>query len=142
MSIKRSIPFEFFAPNQFMYFDLQRLAAFEKETGRSVLNFLLQIEESSAVGISFIVAACRAGLAHHYSNKPGVMEDVLDTYIEDGGMIYNTDFLMSISHAFVASGIFGKKMADKAVKNEIDKIEDDEPAEDTAGKNAKKPVKK
>lgn len=137
MSIKRSIPFEFFAPNQFIYFDLGRLAALERETGTPVLNVMGQIEESMC-SVGFVAAACRAGLAHHYSNKPGVMEEILDRYIENGGGIFDTAFLSAISRALIASGILGKELADKAVKDELDKAAEEAAADDE--KNAQTPV--
>lgn len=138
MSTKRSIPFEFFAPNQFMYFDLGRLAALERETGAPVLNVMGQIEESNC-SISFIIAACRAGLAHHYSNKPGVMEAVLEKYLADGGLIFDPNFLGPINRALFASGLLGKKLADIAIKNELDTV-DSEEITDVDEKNAETPA--
>lgn len=140
MSTKRSVPFEFFAQNQFIYFDIGRIAAVERETGMPIINIISQIEESIC-GVGFILAACRAGLSHHYSNKPGVMEDILDNYLESGGKLFTVELLGAINRALLASGLFGKDIANKAVKNEIESIPVDD-AEEAEEKNAKKPVKK
>lgn len=134
MSTKRSIPFEFFAPNQYMYFDLKRLAELERETGTPVLNVMGQIEESMC-SVAFVIAACRAGLAHHYPNKPGTMEQVLDKFLEDDGEIFDTAFLSAISRALIASGILGKHLADLAIKNELNIA-----VEDAAEKNTETPT--
>lgn len=135
--MKRSIPFEFFAPNQHMYFDLKRLADMERELGTSIIRIAMNIEEATCE-IGFITAACRIGLAHHYSGKPGVMEDVLDKYLEDGGSLFDGEFLLSINRALIASGLFGKEMADKAVRNELGSDDETEPAVDE--KNAQEPA--
>lgn len=135
--MKRSIPFEFFAPNQHMYFDLKRLADMERELGTPIIRVMMEIEEATC-GIGFITAACRAGLAHHYPNKPGIMENALDTYIEQGGSLFDSDFLLTINRALIASGLFGKDLADKAVKNELGSDEKAEAAAEE--KNAAEPV--
>lgn len=135
MGIKRSIPFEYFAPNQHMYFDLKRLADLERETATPVLSVMGQIEESMC-SIGFVVAACRAGLSHHYSGKAGVIEAVIDTYMDNGGSIFDAKLLGSISRALIASGILGKDIADKAMRNELDEVI----SEDIDTKNAETPV--
>lgn len=137
MSTKRSIPFEFFAPNQFMYFDLGRLAALERELGAPIVSIVAEIEDGKC-GVGFIVGVCRHGLAHHYPNKPGAIEKMLDKYIEDGGDIFDVEFLFAICRAILASGVFGKELADKAVKNELDKADEEAATDDE--KNAQAPV--
>lgn len=136
--MKRSIPFEFFAPNQHMYFDLKRLADMERELGTPIIRVMMEIEEATC-GIGFITATCRAGLAHHYPNKPGIMENALDEYMERGGSLFDSDFLLSINRALIASGLFGKELADKAVRNEMGSGEEAE-TESEKEKNAAEPV--
>lgn len=137
MSTKRSIPFEFFAPNQFMYFDLGRLAALERELGAPIVSIVAEIEDGKC-GVGFIVGVCRHGLAHHYPNKPGAIEKMLDKYIEDGGDIFDVEFLFAICRAILASGVFGKELADKAIKNELDKADEESATDDE--KNAETPA--
>lgn len=136
MSTKKSIPFEFFRPNEFMYFDIERIAAFEKEIGGVPLVKAMEDMENKMCAVGFILAACRIGLAHHYSNRPGVMAEELDKYLDRGGSLFDVEFLSSINRAFFASGLFGKKIADKAVRNELNVPDAEEGAEATDEKNA------
>lgn len=135
MSIKRSIPFEFFRPNEVMYFDIGRIAKLERELGVPIITVMSQIEESIC-SAGFILAACRAGLAHHYRDKPGVMEECVNDYLERGGSLFDAEFLMSINRALVASGLFGKEIADKAVRNELNVVAEEESTEVVDEKNA------
>lgn len=118
MSTKRSVPFEFFRPNEFMYFDTGRLAAFEKEIGNVAVVKVMQDIEENICSIGFILAACRIGLAHHYPNRPGAMEEAMDRYVDGGGLLLNPELLKTINRAFLATGLFGRAVADKAVRNE------------------------
>lgn len=127
MSTKKSIPFEFFRPNEFMFFDIGRMAKLEKELGAPIVTIMSQIEESIS-SIGFILAACRAGLAHHYPAGPGIMENYIDDYMERGGSLFDAELIMSISRALFASGLFGKEIAAKAIRNELN-VPDAEEAE-------------
>lgn len=135
MSTKKSIPFEFFRPNEFMFFDIGRMANLEKELGVPIITIMSQIEESIG-SVGFILAACRAGLAHHYSTGHNVMENYIDDYMERGGSLFDAELIMSISRALFASGIFGKEIADKAIRNELNAAAAEESADTAEVKNA------
>lgn len=135
MSIKKSIPFEFFRPNEFMYFDIGRIAKLERELGVPIVTVMSQMEESIC-SVGFVLAALRAGLAHSYTDRPGVMEAHIDDYLERGGSLFDSDLLMTINRAVFASGLFGKEIADKAIKNELSAPAEVESAEVADEKNA------
>lgn len=135
MSTKKSIPFEFFRPNEFMYFDVGRLANLEREIKMPITVAMSQMEESIG-SVGFILAACRAGLAHHYPAAPGAIEGHIDAYLEQGGSLFDTDFIMSISRALFATGLFGKEIADRAIRNELNAPAEDGSADTAEVKNA------
>lgn len=134
--MKKSIPFEFFAPNQFMYFDLKRLGDMERELNMSIVDIVRQ-PELGTVGMGFIVAACRHGLAHHYSARPGVIERIIESSMESPILLFNQDLIMAIYRALLASGILGKEIADKAISGDFGKTEEETQADE---KNAEVPV--
>lgn len=135
MSTKKSIPFEFFRPNEFLYFDIGRIAKLERELGVPIVTVMSQMEESIC-SVGFVLAALRSGLAHNYTDRPGVMEACIDDYIERGGSLFDADLLMTINRALFASGLFGKEIADKAIRNELSAPAEEESAGMADEKNA------
>lgn len=132
--MKRTIPFEFFEKNQYMYFDIQRLAMLEKMTGQSVGAMQTGIGGVGA-GLHFVLCACVIGLAHH--NYKASLDDYakkIDDFIDDGGMFSKLE--EEVGRAIVASGIYGKKTADiiLGLKPET------ETTDESKDPNAKKPV--
>lgn len=117
--MKRSIPFEAFAPNQYIYFDIARMAAVERETGQGIVTLLIDMEDRRAP-VSVLTALLRHGLAHHYRNKPGVIEKVIDQYHDDGNTIIGPEVMKPLLRAVLASGLMGKEIADKAILGDIE----------------------
>lgn len=113
-----SVPFEFFAKNQFMYFDISRLAALEKITGRSITK-MFGNEETT--GVNFVIMACQIGLSHH--NFKTDYASLIEKYLDSGGKL--SDLEIAISSAILASGIFGKSIADRAVGKETEEPQED-----------------
>ena len=110
--MKRTVPFEFFAPGQSVYFDTMRLVELEKLTGVSVMAMPAQTYHES---IDFMLKACQVGLAHHYPNA--TLEDYatkIDLCLETGGSFY--DIGTVLGHAIVASGVFGKEATERAME--------------------------
>lgn len=109
--MKKSIPFEFFAPNQFVYFDIERLALLEKISGTTITKMAAG---GGATGIVFVLQACQVGLAHHYHNAtPEDYVKMIEEYLEKDGNISTLE--MALGRAIVASGIYGKEAANRAM---------------------------
>lgn len=99
----KSVPFELFAPNQYIFFDIARLAMLEKALGEP----LPKIIANSEAGINFCLHGLTVGLKHHYAKaSPQFFADKLSTYFESGGSIEKV--ALPIVEAIVVSGIFGK----------------------------------
>lgn len=130
--MKRSIPFEFFGKNQYMYFDIQRLAMLEKLTGQSVGAMGSGIGGAGG-GLHFVLCACVVGLSHH-NHKASINDYAakIDDFIDAGGLF--SEIEEEVGRAIVASGIYGKKAADIVLGL------DTESEDDKKDPNAKKPV--
>lgn len=128
--MKKSIPFEFFAPNQFVYFDIERLALLETISKTTITKMA---GEGGATGIVFVLQACQVGLAHHYHKA--TQDDyvkMIEDHLEKGGTISSLE--MVLGRAIVASGIYGKEAANRAMGKKTEKKKDEE-----SGPNAPKP---
>lgn len=128
--MKKSIPFEFFAPNQFVYFDIERLALLETISGTTITKMA---GEGGATGIVFVLQACQVGLAQHYHKA--TQDDyvkMIEDYLEKGGTISTLE--MVLGRAIVASGIYGKEAANRAMGKKTEKKKDEE-----SGPNAPRP---
>jgi len=109
--MKKSIPFEIIEKNQTIYFDVMRLAELERILGRSITD----IVKSGDAGINFCLAGMQAGLKHHYFNKtPDFYAEKFGEFIENGGKL--DEVAIPVIRAIMASGIFGKEMAEKTEK--------------------------
>lgn len=122
--MKKSIPFEFFAPNQFVYFDIERLALLETISGTTITKMA---GEGGATGIVFVLQACQVGLAQHYHKA--TQDDyvkMIEDYLEKGGTISTLE--MVLGRAIVASGIYGKEAANRAMGKKTEEKKDEESA--------------
>ncbi len=128
--MKKSIPFEFFAPNQFVYFDIERLALLEKISGTTITKMAAG---GGATGIIFVLQACQVGLAHHYHKAtPDDYVKMIEDHLEKGGNISTLE--MALGRAIVASGIYGKEAANRAMGKNTEEKKDEED-----GPNAPRP---
>jgi hypothetical protein len=105
--MKKSIPFELFGPNQYIMFDIQRLAELERALGRDITS----IVRSQYAGVDFCLAALPIGMRQHYKAAPSVFAEKIEAYLENGGTL--DDIALPIIKAIVASGILGKEMNDR-----------------------------
>lgn len=100
--MKKSIPFEVFGENQYLYFDIQRLMRLEQLLGKSISN----VVASQDITIDFVIKSLMVGLAHHNRDNVSQWTAKVEKYFEDGGSI---ELLAEpILRAVIASGIFGK----------------------------------
>lgn len=78
------VPFEIFEPGQTIFFDIARLAQFEKVMGTSLVKIL----QNDETGINFCLAGLMIGMKHHYprGTMPFFAEQ-LDAFFENGGTL-------------------------------------------------------
>ena len=98
----KSIPFEVFGSNQFLYFDIKRLMRLEQLLGRSISN----IVATHDISLNFIVNAAMVGLSHHSKETAAQWAAKVEQFFYGGGSI--EELAVPIIQAIIASGIFGK----------------------------------
>ena len=100
--MKKSVPFEVFGENQYLYFDIQRLMRLEQLLGKSISN----VVASHDITLDFIVKSLMVGLSHHSRDNISQWTAKIEKYFEDGGSI---ELLAEpIMRGIIVSGIFGK----------------------------------
>lgn len=103
--MKKTIPFELFEPNQYIYFDILRLAEFEKALGMSIIEIVKRQE----AGLNFCLTALPIVLKHHYFKAtPLFFAEKIEEYLEKGGSL--EEIALPIIKAIFASGVFGKEV--------------------------------
>ena len=108
--MKNCIPFEIFGENQFLKFDVMRLAELERTSGATITH----IVTSGDVGVAFALAALPIGLRQHYpGGTPQLFAGKLQDYLEGGGDI--TSVLVPLIQAILASGVMGKTVQARAM---------------------------
>jgi hypothetical protein len=134
--MNKSIPFEVLGPNQFIMFDIQRLAELEKAMGQTITS----IANRQDVGVNFCLTALPIGMKQHYRPNTEFYAQRIQEHLDNGGTI--DDFAVPLVKAIAASGIFGKEAQDK-VEQELRKLSGVEPDQDeVAPKNVKKRTEK
>ena len=100
--MKKSVPFEVFGENQYLYFDIQRLMRLEQLLGKSISNVVAFHD----ITLDFIVKSLMVGLSHHSRDNISQWTAKIEKYFEDGGSI---ELLAEpIMRGIIVSGIFGK----------------------------------
>jgi len=126
--MRRCIPFNYFEPDQDIYFDIDRLELLEAMTGTTVTKMAVDRDNT---GIGFVKKALAIGLAHHYTDTKLTAEKIgrmIEKHLDNGGTLSQLE--LAVGKAIIASGIYGKTAADRA----IGLIPDPED-EETEGKN-------
>lgn len=109
--MRKEIPFELFANNQTIYFDITRLAEMEKRLGCSIIDTI----KKGDAGVNFCIAGISVGLRHHYHKAtPEDYVKLMEKYLDDGGTL--DKMAIPIIQAIVASGILGREAAERANK--------------------------
>lgn len=119
--MKKTVPFEFFEPGQYLYFDTMRLVQLEKLLGKSLIKILGEAVNNQDLGLDFALAGISIGLKHHYPRATEqFFAEKLDTYFENGGTI--PDLVAPILEAVVSLWDKGKGASEKNVE-EVQKTE-------------------
>lgn len=99
--MKKSIPFELFGPNQYIMFDILRLAELEKAIGSSIMKIAVEQD----ISINFCIAALSIGMKQHYQPNPTLYAQKIEEYLDKGGTLM--DIVTPLIQAIAATGIFG-----------------------------------
>ncbi len=116
MTMRKSIPFEAFGENQYIYFDIQRLIRLEQLVGKSIT----QIVASQDITIDFVIKSLMVGLSHHSKDNVSQWTQKLSKFFDEGGSI--EAIAEPVVAAIISSGIFGK------IEGDEDKEEKNAPA--------------
>ncbi len=111
--MKKNIPFTLFGENQYIMFDILRLAELERALGMPI-NQVVQRQDA---GVNFCLTALPIGMKQHYRPDPKIYADKIEQYLEQGGAI--DEIAIPIVKAIIASGIFGKTAQEEAEKFEV-----------------------
>ena len=109
--MKKTIPFEVFGANQFIYFDINRLMRLEQLLGKSITHIVAVHD----ITIDFLVKSLMVGLSHHSRDNAAQWTNKLKKFFDDGGSI--EELAEPILLAIIGSGIFGKIETDDDKEN-------------------------
>ena len=122
--MKRTVPFEIFGPNQYLQFDILRLAVLEDAIGRPIVD----VVKRQDIGISFAIKALPIAMSQHYHNATPVdFAKKIEEYLEGDGRNFETDIGVPLVKAILASGFLGKAVADRAIGLKVSKEPKNEP---------------
>ena len=108
--MKKTVPFELFGPNQYLMFDILRLAELEQKTGKT----LDQIIAAQDVGVNFALIALPIAMKQHYNRETAeFFAAKIEEHLESGGTF--NDISVPLVRALLVSGILGKEVADHAM---------------------------
>ncbi len=112
--MKKTVPFEIFGPNQYLMFDIGRLAELEQALGHSIIDVAVKQD----IGVNFCLTALPIAMKQHYRPDRNLFANKIEEFIENGGSI--SDITVPLVKAIAATGIFGKI---EAADDETDKSE-------------------
>lgn len=106
--MKKTVPFELFGTNQYLMFDILRLAELEKAMGCSVLA----MAQGMDIGVRFCMTALPIAMRQHYhKGTPQMFADKISEYLADPGRSIN-DISLPLVEAIALTGVFGTASAD------------------------------
>jgi len=108
--MKKTIPFNLFGENQYIMFDIIRIAELERALGRNINSLVA----SGDAGVDFCLKALPIGMKQHYAPNPKDYAERIEAHLEAGGKL--SDIEIPLIKAILASGIYGKSAAKKAEK--------------------------
>ena len=108
--MKNTIPFEIFGENQYLKFDIMRLAELETAAGKSIPSII----SAGDVGISFALTALPIAMKQHFPRAtPQDFVEKIENYLEQGGDL--NSILVPIVRAILASGMLGNEVRSRAL---------------------------
>lgn len=107
--MKKTIPFELFGPNQYLMFDILRLAELERVLGKPIA----QVIASQDIGVDFVLKSLPIAMKQHYRETPEFFANKIEEHLDGGGSF--DDVAVPLVRAILASGLLGKEVADRAI---------------------------
>lgn len=102
-----------FGENEYIFFDVGRLAQLEMLEGRSFADLLID----GKLSLNTILNAYSVGMAQHKRRPPQWYAEKLQELVEQG--ITYIDFAEPVMKALIASGMFGKDAYYQAFPEEL-----------------------
>ncbi|HOQ37929.1 MAG TPA: hypothetical protein PLR73_09505 [Acetivibrio sp.] len=111
--MKKTVPFELFGSNQFIMFDILRLAELEKIMGVSIMKIVAEQD----ISVNLCINALAVGMQQHHRPDPKYYAEKIGEHLEKGGSLM--DIAIPIIEAIAATGIFGNAKNEESdeVKN-------------------------
>lgn len=130
--MKKTVPFETFGANQYLMFDILRLAELERVIGKSIDQLL----NTQDVGIDFALKALPIAMKQHYNREtPEFFAAKIEEHLESGGTF--NDISVPLVRALLVSGILGKEVADHAMGLVPEEPKNESPAVKKPSKQSK-----
>lgn len=112
--MKKTVLFELFGPNQYLMFDIIRLAELEKAMGCSVLA----MAQGMDIGVRFCITALPIALRQHYHKAtPQMFAEKISEYLSEQGRSIN-DIALPLIEAISLTGVFGSAADPDEAENE------------------------
>jgi hypothetical protein len=115
--MKKTIPFNLFGENQYLMFDILRLAELERAMGCTVID----IAQRGDAGVNFCVTALPIAMKQHYRPDPAFYAAKIEAHLENGGLL--DDIAVPLVKAIAASGVFGREAKENLEQAEQEAIE-------------------
>lgn len=126
----KKIPCDWFGEGEFLYFNIMRLAEFEKTVGRPLQRLLFEGYYLDDLFVAYEIA-----LRHEKKRSPQFYIDRIQHLVEKEGLTIS-DLTLPIQKALVASGVAGKQAYYALFPEELTEEEDEElKAEEEVVKN-------
>lgn len=109
--MKKTVPFEIFGPNQYLMFDIKRLAALERAIGKPIATIIAE----QSIGIDFALKALPIAMQDHYHNPtPDFFAEKIEKYLDEGGAFDQIG--VPLVQAILISGFLGSEVRDRVME--------------------------
>ena len=125
----RKIEFEYFAPGQYIYYDVGRIIQIENLLKKGIG----EIASEQTLNMSTLCVMLAVGLRHHGVKSPDAIAPLLQKAMDDGVEIQ--DMQIPVVKALAASGKLGKKVYYQIFPEELTEDKEAELQKEEAAKN-------
>lgn len=108
--MKKTVPFELFGANQYLKFDIMRIAELERVCGKSIQTIIAEQQ----IGVDFALKALPIAMKDAYFNKPAdFFAEKIESFFDDGGSL--EQICVPIIQALLISGVLGSEVRDRVM---------------------------
>lgn len=125
----KKIEFEYFAPGQYIYYDVGRIIQIENLLKKGIG----EIASEQTLNMSTLCVMLAVGLRHHGVKSPDAIAPLLQKAMDDGVEIQ--DMQIPVVKALAASGTLGKKVYYQIFPEELTEDKEAELQKEEAAKN-------